>query len=236
MKSIYDLSWGETSFPAKLALFLKSQWRFWKKRLSRDRTAWAAAYSALSSTYCSIAGTANKHGEKRKSNVLGLTLWVFTWLPLGGWCYWRMLPLSNKMIKLVGYEGATADQLDIRQSILWIRKEYIEQDVCLDIAESKDGVSSHTRGLICVGRARLRLHQGRLDVAYASIIDALHWAWTCENREPRQASRIYGSCAELNKELISKGMKTRFDTGVLRQRARELAEQTGAKDQLLKQS
>jgi len=58
MTSIYDLSWSKTSFLAKLQLFFKSQKRERQKMQSDDRQVQAQGYSALSSAYYSIVGTA----------------------------------------------------------------------------------------------------------------------------------------------------------------------------------
>ncbi len=63
MATIYDLSWARTSFVAKLILFMRSIFEQWRKINAIDVRVKAAGYSALSSTYYSIAGTAAAHLE-----------------------------------------------------------------------------------------------------------------------------------------------------------------------------
>jgi len=112
MTSIYNLSWRETSFLAKLQLFFKSQNREKQKIQSDDPQVQARGYSALSSTYYSIVGTAFsqlKTTLRPKWLVwlapVKVVSWCFTWLPISAWCYWRMLSLSNRIVELIGYDG-----------------------------------------------------------------------------------------------------------------------------------
>src|SRR3989344_5857620 len=154
MNSIYDLSWSETSFLAKLRLFFNSNQHEKKRIRSHDSCVRAEGYSALSSTYYSIVGTAfsqlKASLQPKWLAPVRLAAWCFTWLPLATWCHWRMLHLSNHVVELISYEGMSADQCDVRQSILRRRGEYDEAKMCIFSALWRDVEKAHTRGLLRV--------------------------------------------------------------------------------------
>lgn len=241
MASIYDLSWGETSFLAKLKLFFKSRKQEGKKiRQSFNRYVLAEGCSALSSTYYSIAGTAFIQLRDVASDIFGwrawsvpfrLAAWFLTWLPLGAWCYWRMLALSNRVVKLIGYDGMSADQCDIRQSILRRQGLYYEAEKCIHAALAKNPEKAHTRGLLYVGLAEIYRHRGDWQNAEVVVGAALIAAREAERQDPRQAARIYRRCADIT-DFIDQDNQFRGDQ--LRRKARELAEAADVKDQLLK--
>ncbi|MEK7649451.1 MAG: hypothetical protein AAB367_00590 [Patescibacteria group bacterium] len=236
MTSIHDLSWGETSFLAKLELFLRSQKREKEEKL-RSVSPWVQAqgYSALSSIYYSIVGTATSQRKAvfRLSWLAPLQIiaWLLTWLPLAAWCYWRMLSLSDRVVKLIGYDDMSADQCDIRQSILRRRIKYGEAEGCIRIALAKKPEKAHTRGLLHVGLADIYRYKGERSAMMQEVESALAEAREAEGLEPRQASRIYRHCADIV-ELVQP--RDLVQCGELRRKARELAEATGAEDQLLK--
>jgi tetratricopeptide (TPR) repeat protein len=238
MTSIYDLSWGETSFLAKLQLFLKSQKQEKEKMQSNDRQVQAQGYSALSSTYYSIVGTAFSQlkATLRPKWLMWLApfrimLWGFTWLPLTAWCYWQMLSLSNRMVELIGYEGMSADQCDVRQSVLRRRGQYEEAKRCIQAALAKNPEKAHTRGLLRVGLAEIYRHEGDWSNAETEVKNALAEAEKAEKQDPRQAARIYRHCADIT-DFVEQGDP--IPASQLRRKAQELAHSAGAQDQLLK--
>ncbi len=235
MTTIYDLSWSETSFFAKVQLFFKSRKREKERMRSSHRRTQAHGYSALSSTYYGIFGTASAR-LKTTLRPLWLTpvriaVWCFTWLPLAAWCYWRMLPLSDRVVELIGYEGISADQCDVRQSILRRRGHYDEAKRCIHAALAKHPEKAHTRGLLRVGLADIYRHQGDRESARGEVHAALLNAAFAEKDDPRQAARIYKHCADIS-SFVEQGDP--FPGNQLRAKAQTLAQATGAKDQLLK--
>jgi len=238
MTSVYDLSWGETSFLAKLQLFFKSRKREKEKMRSSDRQTQAQGCSALSSTYYSIVGTAF---SKLKATLrlkwlvwlapVRIAAWCFTWLPLAAWCYWRMLPLSDRTVKLIGYEGMSADQCDVRQSVLRRRGQHNEAKKCIRAALAKNPEKAHTRGLLRVGLAEIYRHEGDWRNAETEVKAALAEAEKAKKLDPRQAARIYRHCADIT-DFVEQGDP--IPGGQLRRKAQALAQATGAQDQLLK--
>lgn len=235
MKSIYDLSWGGTSFLAKLELFFKSRKQENKKICSADAWAQAGGCSALSSTYYSIVGTAFSQlkvalGSKLLAPVK-VVVWCFMWLPLAAYCYWRMLPLSNRVVELIGYDGMSADQCDVRQSVLRRRGQHDEAKKCIQAALVKNPEKAHTRGLLHVGLAEICWRDGDRQSARNEVRAAIAEATEAERQDPRQAARIYRHCADLF-GLV--GGNDCYPTVELRRKAHELAQMVGAHDQLLK--
>ena len=155
---------------------------------------------------------------------------VFVWGWLGAWCWWRMLPHSNRVVELIGYDGMTATMCDNRQSILRARGRWEEALFCCTAGLSKKVTDSHTRGLLLVGRADVFFRHGKIEAAKCDVAIALHGVEFAEKSDPNQASRIYRDCARLVQEL---GMLAP-DYHELMQKAMELAKQTGSRDQELK--
>ncbi|MEX0918631.1 MAG: hypothetical protein WDZ85_01560 [Candidatus Paceibacterota bacterium] len=234
MTSIYDLSWGETSFLAKLQLFSKSRKQEKEKMRSSDARVQAGGYSALSSTYYSIVGTAFSQLKAalrpKWLAPVKFVAWCLTWLPLAAFCYWRMLPLSNRIVELIGYDGMSADQCDVRQSVLRRRSQYDEAKKCIQAALAKNPEKAHTRGLLHVGLAEIYRHRGDKQDTRTEVHAALAEAVEAEKQDPRQAARVYRHCADLLGQI---GESDLHLTAYLR-RAQELAQRAGARDQLLK--
>lgn len=236
MASIYDLSWGKTSFIAKLKLLFKSQ----KSAKRKTRYWWdpqmqSQEYSALSSAYYSVASTAFSQLKATLRPTwlvwlapLRMLMWCFTWLPLAAWCHWRMLSASDRVVELIGYGEMSADQCDVRQSILRRRGRYDEAEKCILAALAKNPEKAHTRGLLHVGLAEIYRHDGDWRNARTEARTALVLAEEAEKQDPRQAARIYRHCADIA-DFVEKGAG-----GALRLKAQEIARATDAQDQLLK--
>ncbi len=230
MNTTYDLSWNHSTFRAKGTLFMMTARAAWDTRHD-GAEAYAGACTGFSSTCYSIAGTSAAqlraifHGEHTTpKKLLSVLLWSVTWLPLGTLCYLLMLPASNHVVKLIGYEEMTADQCDVRQSILrrWYKRN--EATACCLLGLEKEP-KVHTRGLLLVGLASVlprRMH----DTKQHRLNFAIKAAEEVEEDDPRQALRIYRAAAKL------------YDDETLRERylikAKDLAEQTDAHDQALK--
>lgn len=229
MKTTYDLSWKEDSFFSKLALFFKSRKEQKEKMGSGNPGVRASGYSALSSTYYSIAGTAFakvKEFEAPGVSLLRpfkLMLYCFTWLPLGAWCFWRMLSLSDHALALSGgYYSMSAEQCDIRQSILRRRGGYTAAKSCILIALENNPVNGHTRGLLQVGLADIYKREGDQERFDFAIANAKAAALQIEEEEPNQALRIYRHCHNLTGDEF------------YRAKVEKLIRKTGARDQALK--
>lgn len=236
MTSIYDLSWSETSFLAKLLLFFKSRKQEKKKVQLSGARVQAGGCSALSSTYYSIVGTAFSQLKAALRPKLfapmKIAAWCLTWLPLAAYCYWRMLPISNRIVELIGYDGMSADRCDVRQSVLRRRGQYEEAKKCIPAALAKNPEKDHTRGLLRVGLAEIYRHEGDWRKAETEVRTALAEAVEAEKQGPRQAARIYKHCADIT-DFVEQGDP--IPGSQLRRRAQELAQATGARHQPLKQ-
>lgn len=238
MASIHALSWNTTSFLSKLSLFVKSHFRQRASLHSKNSYDRGNGYSALSSTYYSIAGTAMSrlNAIKRSSQVpilkpFRLLLWGLTWLPLGAWCAMRMTSLSDKALQLRGHL-MTADQYDIRQSILRSEGRYRDARRCIEQGLGLKPIKAHTRGLFYVGFADVSLHEKDREAAEHFIGCAIRAAEIAEqDGEDRQAARIFAGCARLADVLK---MRTPVWRQSLRDQAHKLADASGAKDQKLK--
>ncbi len=237
MASIYDLSWARTSFGAKLVLFVRSIFQQRRKINSVDVRVKASGYSALSSTYYSIVGTAGAQVEaiqKQEWGFLWVPLFLVTWMPLGGWCWWRMAHLSDRVVELIGYDRMTAAQCDIRQSILRRCGRLDDAHACIRAGLAKEPRDAHTVGLLHCGYAEIFRRQRYQLTTERHVLLALEAAKEAERTDPRQAARIYRQCAPLADWIR---MASPFITGAeLRQKADELARATSATDQILKLS
>lgn len=238
MTSIYDLSWSKTSFLAKLELFLKSRKREKEKMRSDDPMLQAEGCSALSSTYYSIVGTAFSQLKVTLQPrwlvwlaPVRILPWCLTWLPLASWCYFRMLTLSDRMVSIAGYEKMSADQCDIRQSILRRRNRLAEAKECIALALGKNPEKAHTRGLLHAGLAEIYKTEGNWREAEAEVQLAVKEAEEAEKQDPRQAARIYRHCASVA-DFFEMGDP--IPGSQLRRKAENLSQAIGATDQLLK--
>jgi len=241
MTSIYDLSWKETSFLAKLQLFFKAREEFKTRKLTMSKYQAAESYSALSSTYYSIVGTAvSQHKKAPRSSwisLLRLGWWSITWFPLAMFCYWRMLPLSNRVVQLVGYDEMTVGQCDIRQSILRKRSQLEEARECIRNAWGKNFRSAHIESLLYAGLADIEAREEKFLMAEVALSHAIYWGKKAEEEEPAQAARIYRGCANVMRYMVKKGWilaQNLTSIEELGERARALNLKSGAKDQLLK--
>ena len=108
-----------------------------------------------------------------------------------------MLRFSNQVVKLIGYDAMTVDQLDIRQSILRCTFQYKEAKSCIYLALKKNPEKPHTRGLLNVGLAEILIKDGDKSGAKFELAHAVTEAKASERDDPRQAVRIYRHCARL---------------------------------------
>lgn len=236
MISTYALSWNEASFSSKLALFFQSGKDQKKKIGSASPKTRAKGYSALSSTYYSIVGTAFcqlKMFWQHKPRFVGLAwifLWCLTWLPLAAWCYWRMLHLSNKVVALIGYHRMSPEQCDIRQSILRRRGKYDEAQKCIESISDKIE-SLTTRALLLLGLADIHRVRGDRESVKKSVTSALMYVSPVEEEDSHQAIRIYRNAAGLLDFAEGKDSKAAHDC---RKKAAVIAARCAAVDQLLK--
>lgn len=240
------LSWDKTDFFSKLKLLRLKKEEVRKVRLAvvvpQER---AAAYSGLSSTAYSIAGTAAAHLRhlfrfpKLLLLPVTLPLYCMTWLPLGAYCAGNMRRWSDEVVRLIGYEGMSAAQCDIRQSIL--RKQGARRDDalreearrCIAGALKKPDAIGHTRGLLLVGLAEVSMPPF---AAGRPIVDeAVSIARKVSESEPRQAARILRSCADMVDWIEGHGkLGASYEGRQYREEAKHLVGLAGAQDQVLK--
>lgn len=236
--TISELSWNKVSFLAKLHLYFKSTNNFKIRMQSANVHEQAEACSALSSCYYSIVGTGIAHFKNIFRDdwkfflfpVLTV-IWFLTWFPLVLGCYLSLLHFSNQVVKLIGYDTMTVDQLDIRQSILRLTMRYKEAKSCIHLALEKKPEKPHTRGLLHVGLAEILIKDGDKFSAKFELAHAVTEAKASERDDPRQAVRIYRHCARLYFKL-----KDGFivDGELCLHKARAIARRIEAIDQIVK--
>lgn len=237
MASIYDLSWSKDSFIAKLILFVKSNINERKRIKSDNNIEKASGYSALSSTYYSIFGTAFAKFKvmfKFKSLLflpVKLPIFIFTWAPLLLWCNYRMLHLSNKFALLINFEDTTSGECDIRQSILRRRGKYNEAESWIKLGLEKKDIEKHTIALLYIGLADIYKNWRDWRKTEEYVGKALEIAAQVEEINPNQAVRIYKHCANLT-DWFEEGDPLPGKN--LRKKAENLARRIGAKDQIVK--
>lgn len=245
--STHELSWNKTSFLDKLRLFFKSRKTEKEKIQSISPMIQAEGYSELSSTYYSIAGTAffQIKAMLKSKKLVQIIMWSLTWLPLATWCYWRMLYLSNRVVDLIGYDEMSAGQCDIRQSILRRRGDNVEAIKCIENGLKKNSVNAYTQGLLFIGLAEIYIKDywdmaksDVREVVDVTVQKAVSAAKKAEKEEPLQAARIYRSAAAVVDFLEEKEGRGFYDLKGkdLRDKAERLARESGAEDQILKQS
>ena len=143
-----------------------------------------------------IAGRKIKKVFSIKKNNLSSIFMVPFWLFLGGYCYLRALPTSNKMLEVAGgYENINADQCNIRQNILRQRQQLDEALKCIDWGVSKFP-SKHCYALLLIGRADVFIRKECVqDNNFEEVVSWLNHAVKIakakevENEEPYQAIR-----------------------------------------------
>lgn len=227
--SVDDLSWNADSFWAKVRLFLASYRQNWAAIMGGNAASQSAASSALSSTFYSIVGTAHaKLSEVGRQEIAWrywyFVTWFWTWGLLGGYCYLAMQWHSNAV------DIRTADQADIRQSILRRTRRYAEAITL--IREFYENSAGHTRGLLAVGLADCYgyvEHVGSARERTRYINEAVDTAHQVSEAQPAQAARILRKVAD----LLTEDRKVE-EANRARQQAISIAAGIGAKDQILK--
>lgn len=227
--SVYDLSWNADSFWAKLSLFFASYRENWAAITSGNAASQSVASSALSSTFYSIVGTAHAKLSEVGRQELAWRYWYFvtwfwTWGLLGGYCYFAMQWHSDAV------DIKTAEQADVRQSILRRTRRYAEAITL--IHEFYENSAGHTRGLLAIGLADCYGHVDHLASSKERtkyINAAIGVAQSIENDSPAQTARILRGAAKLKMEDGEP-----VDAMTLNTWAKRLAETVGAKDQILK--
>lgn len=251
---IFGLSWNEDSFFAKLRLVIKSEKKTFSRRsfklLAEDLMFGKLIdnpvdlWSNLSSTYYSVAGSSFVKirkifslSDKNFGTVRGAVADFFRpltipfWLLLGGYCFLRMFLASNRMLKIAGgYQRLTAEQCDVRQSILRKWRKWSKAYFCVNYGLTKNP-SDCTLALLKIGALDIALRRAEIGKgeALADILYIASLADSIEKENPQQAGRILRHCGKLLERIGEDG--SRFYN-----KSRQILEQVGAKDQLLKMS
>lgn len=194
------------------------------------------AHSAMSSTYYTIAGTAMAKLQEIKASknkffaLVKFFFWLMTWLPLGAFCYFRMLSHSNKVFRLIGYDGMTADMCDIRFCILKACRRFEEAIECADIGLRKPDIQIHTYVMLRLGQLEIICTGPGPDATRDAVLSIYEENFQrMSPTEPQQAIRIARTCARILRQIgfESKASEVEKD-------AQQLAEKIGASDQALK--
>lgn len=228
MNEIHHLSWNSNSFIDKVKLLYLSYKKEKDKINSKNKIIKGEGYSNLSSTCYSIASTAQAQLKFSFCKAWHkLIIYPFTWLPLGSFCFIYMLILSNKAEKFLG-DKISADQCDIRQSILraWRMNKKALSFAKLGI--TKKEILPHTKSLLHLGIAEIMMPQ---DSSYAKIhvFIALAQADKVEKENPAQAIRIYRKAGTLYKK-----MGATIESVIYMKKAEKIIKNIKTKDQEIK--
>lgn len=213
----------ESSFYAQRRLFLLVNIRNERNIHSDNSLTRAQGYSALSSAYHTIyTGASTEFGKIFKPwwllwlAPIRVALWCVTWFPLGIWCYLRALPLSNKVVCLIGYGSMSIGMCNTRQSILFDRSKYKEARKCLIAGLTKNPEKAYTRGIFYVLLADASKKYDPYD-ACLLVRMALEEAREAEVEEDSsQATYICDRCAILSDFFdINNGHRLRLSTKTL---------------------
>lgn len=227
--SVSELSWKRSDVWAKWKLYWlmnEHRFSFWRHR--HDPLKRVAAYTAISSTYYSILATGKRQYDSVVHYPFRLIAWVLTWGPLMTLCVFRLELLSDSALEAVGgdYSKLTADQCDVRQSILrslgkWERaKEAIE-------AGLKDvNAKPHTLALLYLGKAEIALNEGHWQSVPGLLSIVESHAQHIPLREVGQRARVYRKAARLSPDP-NEGLKFWM-------KAEDVVRTHGLEDQLLK--
>lgn len=237
MDSAYDLAWKHTSLRSKLLLIEKSRdLEFWKI-VSDNVAAQAQGHSALSSTYYSVAGTGvskllSYRNQGFKTFFL-ISCWLLSWFPLVITSLILMKKHSDKVEDLLG-KDMSADQCDVRQSILFRLRKYDKAIEIGLLGLSKMPLSTHTEGLLhsVLAKGYIRKKETYPE-ALNSIYVALKKASETEAQQPLQASRIYKHIGDTFL-LHQDNEVNRLGAEEWYKKSSALAKKYGAMDQTLK--
>jgi hypothetical protein len=199
--SFQEASWNRVDFKSKWWLFKSEREAYQRDMTVANFERRVSACSKLSSTYYGIASTGKVVMEDilRRKKLGEIVKSLYTWLPLTAFCYYRMSIISDKMFRIAGGVAAlSADQADVRQSILRVKGRYDEAYSLIEFALEKKKMQKHTRGLLYIGLAECekKLKKTRFE---NSIYAAYKLAGDIASSDPRQAVRIYRGCARLTK-------------------------------------
>lgn len=238
-QKIHDLSWKETSFWSKLKLLGLSWYKNFPKFSHESPYKKGEAIIAHASTCYSIVGTAKAYADsiRKMSPVKMLTSifpLAFLWTPLAGFCYWASLWLAQKAYRETCTKRLSADQCDVLQSIFRLHGKYKEAEECIETGLKKPGIDFHTEALLHIGKAYCyRYNSG--NPSLVEVETELHLAYRqarlAEETHPAQVSRVYRHIAILLEYCGSEELRP---PDKFLKRAKELAEESGAKDVQLK--
>lgn len=204
MNEIHELSWRKVDLFSKFRLLRQGMERIMRdERASVSRETLAAAYSGLSSSCYGILGTARAQLQllRKKPLTLEAVAVAPAWLSFGVLNGVLMIWSSRRAVALVGLEGMTPDQLDIRQSILRVLRRNAEAEACILEALKRPSIKLHTRALLTLGRAWVAFRQHRHQEANQWMHEAAAMAAEVSSEEGLQAARVFRGAANLNDVL-----------------------------------
>ena len=143
--------------------------------------------------------------------------------------YERHLSQAVRTLEQVSQDSASADELDVMQSVLREARKYKEAKAVIEWALSLEDIPIHTRALLLVGKAEVFQQEGDAAESQKTMKAVARLVEEVRVSEPEQAIRLYRALIRFYKHL-GQGNKAR----AAEKEARNLIEQTGANDQLIK--
>lgn len=227
--SVSELSWKRSDVWAKWKLYWlmnEHRFSFWRHR--HDPLKRVAAYTAISSTYYSILATGKRQFDSVVHHPFRLIAWVLTWGPLMFLCRMNIGLASDQALEAVGgdYSKLTADQCDVRQTILRFLKRWNEAKLAIEAGLKDVNAKPHTLALLYLGKAEIALNEGHWQVVPGLLSIVESHAQLIPLREAGQRARVYRKAAKLSPDPN--------ESNKFWMRAQEVVRAHDLKDQFLK--
>lgn len=157
-RAIYQLTWLGHFWGWRGAIIL-DEIRSWyiAHKLDDDKI---KTLSQRSSTYYAAAGNAKARASR---TFIAKPFWLI----VGAFCFFRALRLSNRFEKEQGLHNLTANELDVRQSIL--RKAGRRRDALerIEMTLARNDISIKTRVFLEIGKGEILEWEGKIQEASA---------------------------------------------------------------------
>ncbi len=163
---VHDKSWaGDLWGPTGAIAYAEARFEQQMNSAQTDRER-AGAHTSLSSTYYTARGNADAHLRKSEGDERE------RWSERSQTYLKKALHHSNEVERLVGVEGMTPDQLDVRATILHSAGRTGEALGLVDEALARSEVTPESHALLLTRKARIHDERGRHSEAAALLIQA----------------------------------------------------------------
>lgn len=199
--NVSELSWKRSDLWAKWKLYwLMNEHRFGFWRYRHDPLKRAAAYTTISSTYYSILATGKHQYDSVVHHPFRLLVWFLTWGPLMFLCRMNVGFISDQVLEVVNgdYSKLSADQCDVRQTILRFLKRWDEAKRAIDSGLKDVNAKPHTLALLYLGKAEIAFNEGRWQSVGGLLSIVESHAQHIPLREGGQRARVYRRAARLS--------------------------------------